>query len=128
MSLSFDEYQRRASTTAIYRQKNAELVQNLAGRPIPELSNLLNKAYTGLGMGEVGEIQGKMKKIFRDSKGVVSMETRQTISGELGDALWYLAVAADEFGLSLSEIAEQNLDKLADRRSRGVIQGSGDNR
>ncbi|MEL7340628.1 MAG: MazG nucleotide pyrophosphohydrolase domain-containing protein [Bacteroidota bacterium] len=47
---------------------------------------------------------------------------------EMGDVLWYLAVGADEFGLSLSEIAAANIEKLASRKARGVIQGSGDDR
>jgi len=31
-------------------------------------------------------------------------------------------------GLSLQEIAELNIAKLVDRKNRGVLQGSGDNR
>ena len=35
---------------------------------------------------------------------------------------------ADELGLDLSQIAQENMDKLLDRKARGVIGGSGDNR
>jgi hypothetical protein len=35
---------------------------------------------------------------------------------------------AYDLGLSLESIAEGNLSKLADRASRGVLGGSGDNR
>jgi hypothetical protein len=42
--------------------------------------------------------------------------------------LWYLAVFADQLGMSLDEIAQKNLDKLQSRKQRGVLGGSGDNR
>jgi hypothetical protein len=35
---------------------------------------------------------------------------------------------ADNFGVSLSDVAEKNLAKLADRQARGVIKSTGDNR
>ena len=34
----------------------------------------------------------------------------------------------DRFGFTLEEVMQQNLDKLASRRERGVIDGNGDNR
>ena len=42
--------------------------------------------------------------------------------------MWYAAALADELGYSLEEIARMNLRKLADRRARNVIHGSGDDR
>jgi len=47
---------------------------------------------------------------------------------ELGDVLWYIARLAAELGASLDDVARLNLDKLADRATRGVIGGSGDHR
>lgn len=47
---------------------------------------------------------------------------------EISDVLWYLAAAARELGFTLEEIATYNLAKLADRKARGVLAGSGDNR
>ena len=47
---------------------------------------------------------------------------------ELGDVLWYVANIASEINRNLSEIAEVNLQKLEDRKNRGKLQGSGDNR
>ena len=41
---------------------------------------------------------------------------------------WYLAVLAEELGSNLGKIMEDNLNKLEDRRARGVLGGSGDNR
>jgi NTP pyrophosphatase (non-canonical NTP hydrolase) len=47
---------------------------------------------------------------------------------ELGDVLWYVSQLATELNLSLDEIAEANLAKLASRVARDVIAGSGDRR
>ena len=47
---------------------------------------------------------------------------------EAGDILWQLAGLCSVMGWSLEDIAQQNLDKLADRQRRGKIDGEGDNR
>lgn len=85
-------------------------------------------AYCGLGLGEAGEVQGKIKKIIRDNNGEVSNEVKSAIAAELGDVLWYVARLAAELGYPLGNIAEANIAKLLDRRERGVVTGSGDNR
>ena len=58
----------------------------------------------------------------------VHPDRREALKGELGDVLWYVASAARELGYDLADIAQANLDKLADRAARGTLQGSGDNR
>jgi NTP pyrophosphatase (non-canonical NTP hydrolase) len=85
-------------------------------------------SYVGLGLGEAGEVQGKLKKIVRDDGGNITDEKREQVAGELGDVLWYVARLADEMDISLEMIAQANLDKLRSRKERGVIGGSGDNR
>jgi NTP pyrophosphatase (non-canonical NTP hydrolase) len=85
--------------------------------------------YPTLGLAnEAGEVAGKVKKIFRDRGGVISEEDRQALKGELGDVLWYLAQICTELDLSLSEVAEANLEKLFSRLERGAIGGDGDTR
>ena len=42
--------------------------------------------------------------------------------------MWYCAVLAEELDMNLGHIMEKNLEKLADRKNRGKISGSGDNR
>ena len=49
-------------------------------------------------------------------------------SRALSLSLRYAAALADELGYSLDEVARMNLRKLADRRARNVIHGSGDDR
>jgi NTP pyrophosphatase (non-canonical NTP hydrolase) len=108
--MTIDEYQTQAVTTAVYDSRVAIL-------------------YPALGLaGEAGEVCNKVKKVFRDDGGVLTDEKRQQIKGELGDVMWYLAGTARDCGISLQEAAEENLAKLADRKARGVLQGSGDNR
>jgi NTP pyrophosphatase (non-canonical NTP hydrolase) len=47
---------------------------------------------------------------------------------ELGDVLWYLSAITYYLGGSLDDIAKRNLEKLFDRKARGVIKSKGDNR
>lgn len=110
--LSFKEYQDRTAATAIY----------------PGSGSQLGLAYCGLGLGEAGEVQGKIKKVIRDDNGVLSADKALQIAAELGDLLWYLSQTATEIGYDLAAIASANLAKLASRSERGVLQGSGDNR
>lgn len=77
---------------------------------------------------EAGEVCGKVGKIIRDNNGVFTPEKINEISFELGDTLWFLASCCQSLGLSLDKIASDNLKKLADRKERGVIGGSGDKR
>ena len=112
MILSFDEYQQRTALTAIY----------------PGQGSIEGLLYTGLGLGEAGEIQGKIKKIMRDDNNHVTDDKRIAIAKELGDLLWYVSQTSTELGLSLEQIAIDNLAKLVSRQERGVLQGNGDDR
>lgn len=111
---SFNNYQDDISSTAIYPEAGTGSVMALA--------------YVGLGLGEAGEIQGKIKKILRDNGGVITDEVRLEIAKEVGDLQWYIARTAEEIGYDLEEIAQMNVSKLNSRKDRGVLGGSGDNR
>ncbi len=79
--------------------------------------------YLCLGLvGEAGEIANKAKKVIRDNK------KDHDLGGEIGDVLWYCAMLADHLKLDLGAIMQSNLDKLSDRKKRGVLGGSGDKR
>ena len=75
---------------------------------------------------EAGEVLGKVKKAYRDLKPLDSI--RIMVAKELGDLLYYITRVGEYFDLTLEEIAQINIDKLADRQKRGKISGSGDNR
>ncbi len=75
---------------------------------------------------EAGEVVGKAAKHRRDGGDVDAYN--ESIKKELGDVMWQVAAVAKDHGLHLSEICQYNLNKLASRKQRDVIQGSGDNR
>ena len=105
-----DMYQRVAKTTAIYPREQAII-------------------YPTLGLtGEAGEVANKVKKIIRDDGNKINEGLVQEISAEIGDCLWYISVLADDIGIKLSDIANANLIKLANRKKKGTIHGSGDTR
>lgn len=101
----FDAYQDFTDSTAIYPpEKGLE--------------------YTALGLAsEAGEFAGKVKKMIRDS----NYDTEAMIA-ELGDVLWYVARAAAELDVHLSDVAKDNVEKLKSRIERGKLKGSGDKR
>ena len=78
--------------------------------------------------GEAGEVANKVKKIIRDGTNKNNENLVQEISAEIGDCLWYISVLADDFGIKVSDIANNNLIKLANRKKKGTIHGSGDDR
>lgn len=100
-----------------------------------------NDTYSLFGLiAEVGELADKVAKAVR--KGEIELydndicplccdkgaELTEGMKKELGDVLWFVAHFAQRFGWSLEEVAQLNLDKLADRAKRNVIIGEGDNR
>lgn len=112
--LAFDEYQALAMTTAQYPEKGE--------------GSFISIGYVGLGCaGEGGEIAEQVKKMWRN-EGELTGERRDKILAEVGDALWYLAAMCTELNADFGEVAQANLDKLADRAERGVIKGEGDTR
>ena len=101
----FDSYQNFTDETAIY----------------PEDKGL---EYTALGLAsEAGEFAGKVKKAIRDNN-----YDLDAMAAELGDVLWYVARAAAELELYLSDVAMLNVEKLKSRKKRNTIGGSGDGR
>ncbi len=78
--------------------------------------------------GEAGEAADKVKKIIRDKGGYASEEDRAALVKELGDVMWYVANVARYLGVSLSEVAEGNIEKLSSRKKRNKLHGEGDER
>ena len=114
-----NEYQQKAHSFATYGEN-------------PEY------AYAGLAE-ECGEVLGKRAKFIRKHQGVTPEVARKwetmrddrglywlDIKRELGDVLWMVAEIATTMELTLEEIMEYNIDKLTDRKKRGVIVGEGD--
>lgn len=111
--MDMNRYQKDAMTTAVY----------------PGRKTLQGLIYTTLGLaGEAGELANKVKKILRDSGGVLTDDVKLAIKRELEDCQWYVAATADELGFLLSDVARDNLWNLKNRRLKKMIQGSGDER
>ena len=109
--MNFDEYQNLASSTAIYPKKYETI-------------------YPALGLcGEAGEVAEKVKKSIRDGLDFYEQKRfKDALTKELGDVLWYVSALASDQEISLNDIAEGNIEKLASRKKRNVIGGSGDDR
>ena len=90
--------------------------QHLALRTARALSadDRLMNATLGLA-GEAGEFADSVKKIRFHGH---APNTDELIK-ELGDLLWYAALAADALGVPLAEVAERNVAKLRARYPDG---------
>lgn len=110
-----------------------------------------NFAYMMLNLvGEVGEFASKVAKAIRKEKVAVGWKEAtkeadennlfptcsypewkamdEELKKEAGDILWQLAGLCRVMKWDLEDVAQGNLDKLASRKERGVIDGNGDNR
>ena len=108
-----------------------------------ESSNNFSYMFLNL-VGEVGEFASKVAKAIRKEQAAISAfkandlgylerddyadEKKAELRKEAGDILWQLSGLCKVMGWSLEDVAQENLDKLASRKERGVIDGSGDNR
>lgn len=113
--MTLNDYQTLARKTALYRYPVIY--------PVLKLN------------GEAGELAEKVGKLLRDRGSEAyphhfdfPLSEREALKAELGDVLWYVAAIATDLGLSLEDVAQANLDKLAARAARGTLQGDGDNR
>lgn len=75
-----------------------------------------------------GAIAGILKKSIRDEGGFISHETERRIAFELCDIWHHTAQFIYLVGGTENGVMQANLNKLADRKARGVLKGSGDNR
>ena len=103
--MDMNQYQTQAAETAIYKVEHQVI-------------------YPALGLAaEAGEVANKVKKILRDGN-----FDRKAIADEIGDCLWYIAALCRDLNVDMVAVAQGNLDKLFDRKDRGVLAGSGDKR
>lgn len=97
--MNMNEYQDLAQTTANKTQERK-----------------LRLAVAGLGItGEAGEVADLIKK----NLGHGHQLDPEALKKELGDVLWYVQEVAYLAGFTLEEIAQANIQKLADRYPEG---------
>jgi len=110
--MTFEEYQEEAHQTSF----NTAIGDDTLLYPVLGL------------LGEAGEIANKVKKVYRDKGGQFSDGDLSMLFDEISDVMWYVAEICTQCRVSMTDVAKDNLRKLADRAERGVIGGSGDNR
>lgn len=109
--MDFKKYQKESRKTATYQGKNKSYIYPMMGLA-----------------GETGEVIEKIKHVYRDKNNKFDVDSKKEIAKEMGDVLWYLTQLATELGISIDQVAEDNIIKLQSRKKRGVIRARGDNR
>lgn len=113
--MNLDEYSKKAIATLTDNYAHGDVTAQMMGQVL------------GLA-GESGEVLEKFKKILRDKSGIITEDDKKEIVKELGDILWYVNAVSHLLGYELEDVAQANIEKLASRRDRGMLHGSGDNR
>jgi len=127
--MELNEYQKRAMGTCMPSSENfSYMFLNLVGEVgefASKIAKLIRKEVMYIGENNS---QNKLLVKSNDIDGCTSIKIKHELKKEAGDILWQLSGLCDVMGWSLEEVAQQNLDKLASRKERNVIDGSGDNR
>lgn len=123
-NMTFEQYAEEAAGTAIYPS-----IMSMNESGDFSFESCQGITYPALGLcGEAGEVTELIKKMHRDDHGCLTVERQAKLKKELGDVLWYLSEVTRQAGLSLSEVALANIEKLKARQKAGTIQGSGSDR
>jgi NTP pyrophosphatase (non-canonical NTP hydrolase) len=125
---TFNEYQNFTQSLAAYNESawlhnvyKADNVSEIQGMPW---------LYPLLGLAEeMGEVAGKVAKFIRKSRKEADYpKLREDVKKELGDVAYQLSETARQFGWTLQDVIDGNVEKLSDRKERGVLIGEGDER
>lgn len=127
-NLTLNEYQDKAMSTCMPESDNLfYMLANLVG----EVGEFASKAGKHMRKGKLHittTLRDEEGKILHTQVWNVSDEERHLMLSEIGDILWQTAGLAKVMGVTLEEVAEENLAKLASRKQRNVIAGDGDER
>lgn len=126
--MTLKEYQDRAMTTCMDSCNNfSYMFLNLVG----EIGEFASKVAKAIRKNEMGVddncLYFKLRNESFDWEEKLAA-AEEELKKEAGDILWQLSGLCSVMGWSLEDIAQQNLDKLASRQRRNVIDGNGDNR
>lgn len=122
--MELNEYQKSAMTTCMSSSENfSYMFLNLVG----EVGEFASKVAKAIRKGQM-DIGGNFAANVLSVDCIEVHRLMEELQKEAGDILWQLSGLCTVMGWSLEEVAQQNLDKLASRQQRNVIDGSGDNR
>lgn len=76
----------------------------------------------------VGNLQSAYAKAVRDDDGVFTDERLAKFRIALSNTFFYVALLARTIDADIATLTEKNIAKLFDRKDRGVLGGSGNNR
>lgn len=104
MITTFEEYSRLADRT-------------ISGQTAITKMTMLEAAALGLA-GESGEFADHVKKILFHAQPLTD-ERRMKMEKEIGDILWYVNLACKALDVQLVVVANDNIQKLAERHPAG---------
>ena len=120
--MDLNEYQERAMSTCMDSCRNySYMFDNL----VAEVGEFAGKVAKMKRRNEIDIVEGDIYPLMSFAQWTYMQEG---LKKEAGDILWQLAGLCHVMGWDLEDVAEGNLDKLASRQRRGVIDGEGDNR
>ena len=128
LTMELNEYQEKAMTTCMPSSNNfSYMFLNLVGE-VGELASKVAKAIRktkySIELNDLDFVWDKADK----TEEIEACQMEQELQKEAGDILWQLSGLCSVMGWKLEDIGQQNLDKLASRKKRNVIEGDGDNR
>lgn len=124
--MTLNEYQEKAMGTCMPSCENfSYMILNLVG----EVGEFASKIAKGIRKEKIniGKYTENDISYIHDSQAEADLEESELMK-EAGDILWQLSGLCDVMAWKLEDIAQMNLDKLASRKERNVIDGNGDNR
>jgi NTP pyrophosphatase (non-canonical NTP hydrolase) len=123
--MTLAQYQQQAMTTCLPESENfSYMMLNLVG----EVGELASKVAKMIRKGGVEFLPDGDITLYHSSDPEADRQRELDMQAEAGDILWQLSGLCSVMGWQLEDIARQNLTKLADRKARHVIDGSGDHR
>lgn len=125
-NITLNEYQKKAMSTCLPESDNLfYMLANLVG----EVGEFASKAGKHMRKGKLHLTTTERDeggKILHTQIWNITEEERKLMLSEIGDILWQTAGLAHVMGVSLEDVAKENLAKLASRKERNVIAGDGD--
>lgn len=121
--MELNEYQEKAMTTCL---KSCDNVSYMAFNLVGEVGEFCSKIAKGIRKSQIKIDDNQLVCLVDDDAERDEFET--ALKMEAGDILWQFSGLCKILEWKLDDVAQENLDKLASRKERGVIDGNGDNR